>query len=210
MIAKCLLWCLVLSSASFLVVYAHMLIEEKSATNESSSGVQVKPHSDPPPVLVVELPKVRKNKNDGKKQRKNKFGGRSKRPPPPANCVPLWGSCKPPNGACCEYCAFCQCRLFKTHEAALQPNLVAQVVQLLQDGTSIRAVARFAVSPSSLKSMEEIPGDGPLHKESWTGPKKGINPAAGPVSAPLCEEEQEEHCQSPTKLPPVGYWCACF
>ncbi|KAJ8332732.1 hypothetical protein SKAU_G00425210 [Synaphobranchus kaupii] len=33
----------------------------------------------------------------------------------------------------------------------LQPNQVAQVVQLLQDGTSIRAVARrFAVSPSTV------------------------------------------------------------
>ena len=32
----------------------------------------------------------------------------------------------------------------------LQPIQVAQVVQLLQDGTSIRAVARFAVSPSAV------------------------------------------------------------
>ena len=49
----------------------------------------------------------------------------------------------------------------------LQPNQVAQVVQLLQDGTSIRAVARkLAASPNSLKSMEEIPGDQPLNKES--------------------------------------------
>ena len=47
----------------------------------------------------------------------------------------------------------------------LQPNQVAQVVQLLQDGTSICAVAqRFAVSPS-LKSMKELPKDQPLHKE---------------------------------------------
>ncbi|XP_035245030.1 agouti signaling protein 1 [Anguilla rostrata] len=115
MTAKCLLCCLALSSASFLVVYAHMLIEEKSAINASSSSLQANAHSDAPPVLIVELPKtVRRNKKDEKKQRKNKFGGRSKRPPPPANCVPLWGSCKPPNNACCEYCAFCQCRLFKT------------------------------------------------------------------------------------------------
>ncbi|TWW74998.1 hypothetical protein D4764_14G0010010 [Takifugu flavidus] len=42
----------------------------------------------------------------------------------------------------------------------LDATEVAQAVQLLQDGTSIRAVARrFAVSPHSLKSMEEIPGD---------------------------------------------------
>ena len=62
----------------------------------------------------------------------------------------------------------------------LQPIQVAQVVQLLQDDTSIcAATRRFAVSPSSLNSMEEIPGDGPLHEESWTGPKKGKNLAAG-------------------------------
>ena len=41
------------------------------------------------------------------------------------------------------------------------------------------------------------------------GELEGINQAAGPVSATLCEEEQEEHCQSTTKSPP-GYWCACF
>ena len=32
----------------------------------------------------------------------------------------------------------------------LQPIQVAQVVQLLQDGTSICAIARFAVSPSTV------------------------------------------------------------
>lgn len=39
------------------------------------------------------------------------------------------------------------------------------------------------------ESMEEIPGDGPLHKESWTGPYKGFNPVAWLVSAHLCKEE---------------------
>ncbi len=40
------------------------------------------------------------------------------------------------------------------------PTEVAQAVQLLQDGTSIGAIARrFDVSQHSLKSMEEIPGD---------------------------------------------------
>ncbi|CAG5977565.1 unnamed protein product [Menidia menidia] len=31
-----------------------------------------------------------------------------------ANCVPLWGSCKSPGNVCCDFCAFCQCRLFRT------------------------------------------------------------------------------------------------
>ena len=44
----------------------------------------------------------------------------------------------------------------------------------------------------SLKNVEKIPGDGPLHKESWRGPLKAK------VSGPLCKEEEEEHSQSPT------------
>lgn len=37
-----------------------------------------------------------------------------KRPPPPANCIPMGGSCKSPGKVCCDFCAFCQCRLFRT------------------------------------------------------------------------------------------------
>ncbi|XP_029286608.1 agouti-signaling protein-like [Cottoperca gobio] len=37
-----------------------------------------------------------------------------KRPPPPANCIPLWGSCKSPSNVCCDFCAFCRCQLFRT------------------------------------------------------------------------------------------------
>lgn len=44
---------------------------------------------------------------------------------------------------------------------------------------------RCAVSPSPISSMEGIPGDWPLHKESWT--YNGMNPA-GQISAPLFEE----------------------
>ncbi|KAJ8400829.1 hypothetical protein AAFF_G00391830 [Aldrovandia affinis] len=93
------------------MVYTHMVMEERTTTNDSSYGLQAKTQSDAPPILIVELPKtVRKEK----KPRKNKFSAGSKRPPPPANCVTLWGSCKTPNTVCCEHCAFCQCRLFKT------------------------------------------------------------------------------------------------
>lgn len=37
---------------------------------------------------------------------------------------------------------------------------------------------------------------------------RGNNPAFGPVSAPLCKKEQEQH--NLLKLPPAGYLCACF
>ncbi|XP_010901227.1 agouti signaling protein 1 [Esox lucius] len=103
-----------LSSTWFLMVYSHMVMEDKLSTNNSSSsGLQEGSVSDPPPIVIVELSKSAKKKKN-KKPRKNKFSVKSTRPTPPPNCVPLWGSCKPPNNGCCEYCAFCYCRLFKT------------------------------------------------------------------------------------------------
>ena len=52
--------------------------------------------------------------------------------------------------------------------------------------------------------MKEKPAEHQLHKESWTGPLKGINPAAGSVSAPCVRRYRR------TKWPLAGYWCACF
>ncbi|CAB1314501.1 unnamed protein product [Coregonus sp. 'balchen'] len=103
-----------LSSTWFLIVYSHMILEDKLYTNtSSSSSLRHGSLSDVPPIVIVELPKTVKKKKT-KKPRKNKFSVKIKRPPPPPNCVPLWGSCKTPNNVCCEYCAFCHCRLFKT------------------------------------------------------------------------------------------------
>lgn len=39
---------------------------------------------------------------------------------------------------------------------------------------------------------------------SWTGLEKSIDPASGPVSAPLCDEQEEEQCQSSTTWPPAA------
>ncbi len=38
----------------------------------------------------------------------------------------------------------------------------------------------------------------------------GAIPSAGPVSAPLYKEGQDEHCQNPTKWPPADLWCECL
>ncbi|KAI4896781.1 hypothetical protein NFI96_020094, partial [Prochilodus magdalenae] len=56
------------------------------------------------------------------------------------------------------------------------------------------------VAQHSLKSTVEIPGDKQLLWESWTRLWKVLNPSAGPVSAPLCKGEQDEHCQNPTAV----------
>uniref|UniRef100_A0A8D2LS06 Agouti-signaling protein n=1 Tax=Varanus komodoensis TaxID=61221 RepID=A0A8D2LS06_VARKO len=36
------------------------------------------------------------------------------KPSPPPNCVATWASCKPSSHPCCDFCAFCYCRLFQT------------------------------------------------------------------------------------------------
>ncbi|XP_028854899.1 agouti signaling protein 1 [Denticeps clupeoides] len=117
--SRVLLCYLMVSSTGWLLVYTHMLIQDRlSCTSESGVDVlQERTHSTPPPVLIVELSKnVKRNKTrtEKKARKQNKFSVKSKRPPPPANCVPLWGSCKTPDAMCCDYCAYCQCRLFKT------------------------------------------------------------------------------------------------
>lgn len=55
------------------------------------------------------------------------------------------------------------------------------------------------VSLHSLKSLEKIPGDRQLLQQSQTEVQKVLNPSAGPVTVPLYMEEQDEHCQRPTK-----------
>lgn len=58
------------------------------------------------------------------------------------------------------------------------------------------------VSQHSLKCVDEIKKRLAIMQGE---PDRGINPAAGPVPAPLREEEQVEYCQSPTHRPPEGY-----
>ncbi|XP_063071752.1 agouti signaling protein 1 [Engraulis encrasicolus] len=111
---------LLLSCASCLLVCAHILLEERGRHPNGSPADALQEHahthSHSPPVLIVELPKSsKKNKTKTEKRpKKNKYSVKKKRPTPPANCVPLWGSCKTPNAVCCDYCAHCHCRIFKT------------------------------------------------------------------------------------------------
>ncbi|XP_008319411.1 agouti signaling protein 1 [Cynoglossus semilaevis] len=108
-----LLCCLVLTTSHHLLCSGHMVYVAELSTDKyvqsSTQSQHVQINS--PPVVAVELPKSVKNRK-GKKQKKNKF--KRKPPPPPANCVPLWASCKTAGNVCCDSCAFCKCRLFRT------------------------------------------------------------------------------------------------
>ncbi|XP_056607132.1 agouti signaling protein 1 [Triplophysa dalaica] len=110
-----LLCCLVLCLACCVSVHTHMLMEDKQNSNQTTIREYLKNQTDTPPVLIVGLSKTpKKNKKSENKANKNKYISHVKKPPPPPNCVPLWGSCRGPSAVCCEPCAFCYCRLFKT------------------------------------------------------------------------------------------------
>ncbi|XP_042263068.1 agouti signaling protein 1 [Thunnus maccoyii] len=107
--------CFVLAATDYFLGSAHMIPDERLSTNRVVVANALSQSLDmgSPPVVIVELPKsVKKNKKT-KKQKKTKFSVK-KRPPPPADCIALWGSCKSPGNVCCDFCAFCQCRLFRT------------------------------------------------------------------------------------------------
>ncbi|XP_056404126.1 agouti-signaling protein-like [Hyla sarda] len=70
------------------------------------------------PISIVKLKKTsqRVSKSDAEKNKsaKKKELPKKKSWTPPANCVPLKSSCRPPAPPCCEPCAFCHCHIFHT------------------------------------------------------------------------------------------------
>ncbi|KAI3363409.1 hypothetical protein L3Q82_012024 [Scortum barcoo] len=84
---------------------------------------------------------------------------------------------------------------------SLQPTQVAQVVQLIQDGTSMRAVARrFAVSVSVVsRAWRRYQETGQYIRRRGGGRRRATTQQQDLLPPPLCKEEQEEHCQSPAK-----------
>ncbi|KAI4900535.1 hypothetical protein NFI96_006831 [Prochilodus magdalenae] len=83
----------------------------------------------------------------------------------------------------------------------LDPTEVAQVVQLLKDGTSICTIAtRFAVSPSTvLRVRWRFQETGSYSRRAGQGCIRSLTPQQDQYP-PLCKEEQDEHCQSPTAV----------
>ncbi|KAF7207529.1 agouti signaling protein 1 [Nothobranchius furzeri] len=115
MLTSLMLGCIVFTATQFYLGSAHMILDERLSTNMAvvSNALSQSIEIETPPVVIVELAKSTKKKEKTRKQKKSKFAVK-KRPPPPPNCIPLWGSCKSPENVCCDFCAFCQCRLFKT------------------------------------------------------------------------------------------------
>ncbi|NWI90534.1 ASIP protein, partial [Pitta sordida] len=98
---------------------SHMVLEEKTECNVSrSSRMDL---SDLPPISIVDL--TRRSQKVSRKEAENKKSSKriaerktppKPRPPPAANCVPTFKTCKPHLSSCCNYCALCKCRIFQT------------------------------------------------------------------------------------------------
>ncbi|EFB21623.1 hypothetical protein PANDA_004511, partial [Ailuropoda melanoleuca] len=115
-----------LVSLCFLTAYSHLAPEEKPRDDKSlrsNSSVNLLGF---PSVSIVALNK--KSKKISRKEAEKKRSSKPRlprrkpsmknvarpRPPPPTPCVATRDSCKPPAPACCDPCASCQCRFFRS------------------------------------------------------------------------------------------------
>ncbi|NWZ95491.1 ASIP protein, partial [Nesospiza acunhae] len=101
---------LLLCYSLFRAADSHLVIEEKTECNVSRRSKM--DLSDLPPISIVGE-KEAENKKSSKKNAKRKISPKP-RPPPAANCVPTFKTCKPHLNSCSHYCAFCKCRIFQT------------------------------------------------------------------------------------------------
>ncbi|XP_003411713.1 agouti-signaling protein [Loxodonta africana] len=107
----------------FLIAHSHLELKEKPRDDRSLKSNCSMKLLDFPSVSVVALNKKSKRilsrkeaemmKGPSKKKASVKKAARP-RPPPPAGCVATRDSCKPPAPACCDPCASCQCRFFRS------------------------------------------------------------------------------------------------
>nr|XP_009927186.1 PREDICTED: agouti-signaling protein [Haliaeetus albicilla] len=98
---------------------SHMVIEEKTECNLSSSNkINL---SDLPPISIVGYTHLSKkaSRKEAENRKSSKKNAQPKTPPKPrptpaADCVPNFKTCKPQLNSCCNYCALCKCRIFQT------------------------------------------------------------------------------------------------
>ncbi|XP_041526856.1 agouti-signaling protein [Microtus oregoni] len=104
----------------FLTVYSHLGPEETLSDDRSLRSNSSVNSLDFSSVSIVALNKKSKRisrKEAEKRKRSSKMNASLKkeaRPPPPTPCVATRDSCKPPAPACCDPCASCQCRFFRS------------------------------------------------------------------------------------------------
>ncbi|XP_031983363.1 agouti-signaling protein isoform X1 [Corvus moneduloides] len=108
---------LLLCCSLFRAADSHLVIEEKTECDLSSKMDL----SDLPPISIVDVTrrsqKVSRKEAEYRKSSQKKAEHKASlkpRPPPAANCVPTFKTCKPHLNSCCHYCALCKCRIFQT------------------------------------------------------------------------------------------------
>ncbi|XP_029773638.1 agouti-signaling protein isoform X2 [Suricata suricatta] len=122
-----------LVSLCLLTAYSHLAPEEKPRDDESLRSNSSMKLLDLPSVSIVALNK--QSKTISRKEAEKKSSSKKKasmkaprprrpRPPRPAPCVATGDSCKRPAPACCDPCASCQCRFFRSYCSCrvLNPN----------------------------------------------------------------------------------------
>ncbi|XP_045741585.1 agouti-signaling protein [Mirounga angustirostris] len=116
-----LLLATLLVSLCFLTAYSHLAPEEKPRDDRSLRSNSSVNLLDFPSVSIVVLNKKPKkiSRKEAEKKRSSKKEASMKnvarpRPPPPSPCVATRDSCKSPAPACCDPCASCQCRFFRS------------------------------------------------------------------------------------------------
>ncbi|KAL2763811.1 agouti-signaling protein precursor [Daubentonia madagascariensis] len=104
----------------FFTAYSYLPPEEKPKDENSPRNNSSMNLLDFPSVSIVALNKKSKkiSRKEAEKKRSSKEASVKKaarpRPTPAAPCVATRFSCKPPAPACCDPCAYCHCRFFRS------------------------------------------------------------------------------------------------
>nr|FAA00750.1 TPA: Agouti signaling peptide [Callorhinchus milii] len=121
----CYSW--ILHCTCCLLVYSHLVLEEKKSDDQQSlstdehTGISIVAlhwslRKLPKPVHSFQNCQRPEYETSGGKMT-NRMPTRTekaKRPKAQGQCVKLWGMCLPPSPPCCHPCAFCHCRFFNT------------------------------------------------------------------------------------------------